>query len=98
MSLSSVFIGEGYASSPGQFLQIMQQWIYQNRSSDLMAFFEELEGHTASDQAEMLVEWMDENATKGQRDSCIQFLMDEVGKCQDDESDISPDDDSNPMN
>jgi len=92
MSLRSVYVGEGFATSPEQFLSIIQQWIYQNRSSDLMAYFEELERHSASDQAEMLVEWMDENASKGQRDSCIQFIMDVIGQSDGDNQDICQDD------
>lgn len=93
MTLRAVFDGEGFQSSPGQFLQMMQRWIYENRSSDLMTYFEELQGQSASDQAEMLIDWMDENATEGQIDSCIQFLMDEIGQPDDDHEDICRDDD-----
>ena len=72
---------------------MMQRWIYENRSSDLMTYFEELQGQSASDQAEMLIDWMDENATEGQIGSCIQFLLDELGQADDDHEDICRDDD-----
>lgn len=93
MTIHSVFSGEGFQSSPGQFLQIMQRWIYQNGSSDLIQYFEEHEGYSVSDQAEKLIDWMDENATEGQLNSCIQFLMDEIGQPDDDHGDICREDD-----
>ncbi len=93
MTLRSVYEGEGFGTSPGQFLQILERWIYENRSSDLMAYIEQLQGQSASEQAELLVEWMDGNASKGQIDSCIQFLMDDIGQADGDHQDIYPDDD-----
>ena len=93
MTLRSVYEGEGFGTSPGQFLQILERWIYENRSSDLMAYIEQLQGQSASEQAEMLIDWMDENATEGQLNSCIQFLMDELEQNDNDYQDICPDDD-----
>ena len=93
MTLHSVFTGEGFQASPGQFFQMMQRWIYENRSSDLMTYFEKLQGQSASDQAEMLIEWIDNNATEGQIESCIQFIMDEIGHSDRDNQDICEDDD-----
>jgi hypothetical protein len=78
MTLRSIFEGEGFEKCPGQFIQIARMWIYHNRSRELMAFFESLEGQSASTQAEMLVEWIDNNTTTPQRDNCIQCIMDGI--------------------
>lgn len=78
MTLRSVHIGEGFAKSPGQFLMIMRNWIYQSRSRELMALINQIEGRSVSEQAEMMVSWIDNNATIGQRDNCIQYLMDAI--------------------
>jgi len=79
MTLRSVYIGEGFATKfPGQFVRIMKMWVYQTRCRELMALINQLGGRSLSDQAELLVNWIDNNATIGQRDSCIQYLIDAI--------------------
>ena len=94
MTLLSIFDGEGFRKAPAQFVEIVTNWSCQNKDKRLITLIDQFHNYSINLQAEMLVEWIDTEATTHQRDSCIQFIMDaiEPDSCSDDslgdESDI----------
>jgi len=87
MTLQSVFTGEGFGTQPAQFVDIVTNWVAQNRylGWELSEIVKDLSHYSFTEQAQILIEWIDTNATVPMRDNCIQFIMDTTNPASIDE-------------
>ena len=74
MTLKSIYIGEGYANNPSNFVYVVCWWAEQRHLPGLHAWIKELDSYDTHAQAQILIDWIDKYCGYDEINNCIQVL------------------------